>query len=65
MVGLWNGIDTAEKASALQESSKADMIASTLREATRICVEAAGSNPDASRDGLTAEPATMHISKQV
>ena len=52
MVGLWNGIDTAEKASVLQESSKADMFASTLREATRICIESVGSSPPALGEDL-------------
>jgi predicted PurR-regulated permease PerM len=65
MVGLWNGIDTAETALVLRENTKADMFASTLRDATRICIEAAGSYPEAFRDGLTAQRATMNTSKQV
>jgi predicted PurR-regulated permease PerM len=65
MVGLWNGIDTAETALVLRENTKADMFTSTLRDATRICIEAAGSYPEAFRDGLTAQRATMNTSKQV
>jgi predicted PurR-regulated permease PerM len=40
MVGLWSGLDGMEGAEALRESSKADLFASTLREATRTCIEA-------------------------
>jgi hypothetical protein len=64
MVGLWNGKDSAEGALALRESSKADMFASTLREATRICIDAARSNPDALRHGLHTEPTTQNTLKQ-
>jgi predicted PurR-regulated permease PerM len=64
LVGLWNGKDSAEKALALRESSKADMFASTLREATRICIDAARSNPDALREGLHTEPTTQNTLKQ-
>lgn len=38
MVGLWSGLDSAESAEALRENSKADMVASTLREALRACI---------------------------
>jgi hypothetical protein len=38
MVGLWTGLDTAHE--TIMESSKADMLASTLREATRLAIEA-------------------------
>jgi predicted PurR-regulated permease PerM len=41
MVGLWSGLDGMEGTEALRESSKADLFASTLREATRTCIEAA------------------------
>jgi hypothetical protein len=64
MVGLWNGKDSAERALVLRESSKADMFASTLREAIRICIDAARSNPDALRDGLHTKPATENTLKQ-
>jgi predicted PurR-regulated permease PerM len=40
MVGLWNGADGSERAAAVQESSKADLFASTLREAIRVGIEA-------------------------
>lgn len=39
MVGLWSGVDGLER--AVRESSKADLFASTLREATRVCIETA------------------------
>jgi hypothetical protein len=65
MVGLWNGIDTAEKASVLQESSKADMFASTLREATRICVESVGSSPHAPGEELSGKSQTTNASEQI
>ena len=39
MVGLWSGVDGLER--AVRESSKADLFASTLREATRVCIESA------------------------
>jgi predicted PurR-regulated permease PerM len=64
MVGLWNGKDSAERALVLRESSKADMFASTLREAIRICIDAARSNPDALRNGLHTKPATENTLKQ-
>jgi predicted PurR-regulated permease PerM len=64
MVGLWNGKDSAERALVLRESSKADMFASTLREAIRICIDAARPNPDALRDGLHTKPATENTLKQ-
>jgi hypothetical protein len=40
MVGLWTGLDTAERDENMMESSKADMLALTLREATRLSIEA-------------------------
>jgi predicted PurR-regulated permease PerM len=64
MIGLWTGLDTAERAATLLESWKADMLASTLREATRICIESVGSDLDALRDGLYAKPGTMSTSQQ-
>ena len=39
MLGCW--VDDAERAASLQEATKADMTAVTLRDATRMCVEAA------------------------
>jgi hypothetical protein len=60
MVGLWSGLDNSERAAAIRESSKADMFASTLREATRICIEAVrpdsealGDSPDAKRQTIS------------
>ena len=63
MVGLWTGLDTAESAATLMESSKADMWASTLREAIRACIVSARPDPDflakpdlgTSRDGRNAQ----------
>jgi predicted PurR-regulated permease PerM len=62
MVGLWTGSDTAERSATLMESSKADMWASTLREAIRTCIVSARPDIDAfvqpdldpSRDGHDA-----------
>jgi hypothetical protein len=51
MVGLWSGLDSSERAGAVRESSKADTFASTLREATRLCIEAAVT-PDLKAPGL-------------
>jgi predicted PurR-regulated permease PerM len=59
MVGLWNGLDSSERDAAVHESSKADMFASTLREATRVCIEAVrpdlkalGARPDAKQETI-------------
>jgi predicted PurR-regulated permease PerM len=41
MVGLWSGVNDLERTNALRESVKADLFASTLREATRACIETA------------------------
>ena len=51
MVGLWSGVDGLEKAEAVRESSKADLFASTLREAIRVCIEATP-GPEAIGDSL-------------
>lgn len=61
MVGLWTAMD-AEKAAAILESSKADMLASTLREATRLLIEAVRPHPKEVRHGPDEKPATMSIS---
>ena len=42
MVGLWSGLDDPERTATVRESSKADIFASTLREAIRVCIEAVG-----------------------
>jgi hypothetical protein len=63
MVGLWAGLDTAERVATLMESSKADMWASTLREAIRACIVSARPDTnsfarpdlDASRDNRDAQ----------
>ncbi len=52
MVGLWSGVDGLEKAEAVRESSKADLFASTLREAIRVCIEATRPGPEALGDSL-------------
>jgi hypothetical protein len=39
MIGCWTSPDDAGRLEALRESAKADLFASTLREATRICIE--------------------------
>ena len=52
MVGLWSGVDGLEKAEAVRESSKADLFASTLREAVRVCIEATRPGPEALGDSL-------------
>src|ERR1700744_5862048 len=51
MIGLWSGLDSSERAGAVRESSKADTFASTLREATRLCIEAA-LTPDLKAPGI-------------
>lgn len=40
MVGLWSGSDESGSADAVRESAKSDMFVSSLREATRNCIEA-------------------------
>jgi predicted PurR-regulated permease PerM len=52
MVGLWSGVDGLEKAEAVRESSKADLFASTLREAIRVCIEATRPEREAIGDSL-------------
>jgi hypothetical protein len=52
MVGLWSGVDGLEKAEAVRESSKADLFASTLREAIRVCNEATRPEREAIGDSL-------------
>lgn len=47
MVGLWTGLDTEDRSATLMESAKADMWASTLREAVRACIFSARPNIDA------------------
>jgi predicted PurR-regulated permease PerM len=42
MVGCWGGGDDGARLETLREGTKADLFASTLREATRICIEQAG-----------------------
>jgi predicted PurR-regulated permease PerM len=42
LVGLWNGV--VEETEALRETSGADMVAHTLREATRVCLESVRSD---------------------
>jgi predicted PurR-regulated permease PerM len=61
MVGLWNGIDAADRVEALKEGAKADLFASTLREATRICVESARPKPRTLLDELDVSPRTRKI----
>ena len=39
MIGLWTEMDTAKQASAVMESAKADLMASSLRDAIRMCIE--------------------------
>jgi predicted PurR-regulated permease PerM len=55
MVGLWTGMDAGEGEAAILQSSKADMLASTLREATRLSIEAARPEPEGFRDGIDAK----------
>ncbi|MEY9399281.1 putative PurR-regulated permease PerM [Bradyrhizobium japonicum] len=38
LVGLWSGTGDSQRAVSVKESSKADVLASTLREATRVCI---------------------------
>jgi hypothetical protein len=60
MVGLWTGID-ADSAKTILESSKADIVAPTLREATRLLIEAARRRPEELPDGLNEMPATISV----
>lgn len=65
MVGFWSGIDDPERDLALRESSKADMIVSMLREATRMCIEAVGGQDrQASLDNPSSDLATMSAANQ-
>ncbi|MGA2287845.1 AI-2E family transporter [Bradyrhizobium sp.] len=57
MVGLWTGTDTAEGAVTTIDNSKADMLASTLQEATRLCIAAVRPDREGMRVGLDAESA--------
>jgi predicted PurR-regulated permease PerM len=45
MVGLWIGTDVATSAETILESSTADILAPSLREATRLCIDAACAEP--------------------
>jgi hypothetical protein len=54
MVGLWSGADGSERAAAIRESSTTDLFASTLREATRVCIESVRTDSEALGD----DPAT-------
>jgi hypothetical protein len=54
MVGLWAGLDV-ERSATLLENSKADMWASTLREAIRVCITSAQQDPDVIRDNREAQ----------
>jgi hypothetical protein len=49
LVGLWNGAEAIEGIEALRGGSGADLFASSLREATRLCIESARTDPDANR----------------
>jgi predicted PurR-regulated permease PerM len=60
MVGLWTGID-ADSAKTILESSKADMVAPTLREATRLLIETVRRRPEELTDGLGETPATTSV----
>jgi hypothetical protein len=48
MVGCW--VEDAVAAAQFQETAKADFVAPSLREATRICVALARVTPDATAD---------------
>jgi predicted PurR-regulated permease PerM len=61
MVGLWKGAESADQVEALKEGVKADMFASTLREATRICIELARQKPETLLNGLDVLPGTRKI----
>jgi hypothetical protein len=56
MIGLWSGADVTERAASILESSKADMLASTLREATRLFIEAVRPDPERTQDLVGAVP---------
>jgi hypothetical protein len=56
MVGLWKGAESADQVEALKEGAKADMFASTLREATRMCIELARQKPETLLNGLNVLP---------
>jgi predicted PurR-regulated permease PerM len=60
MVGLWSGGSAGNTSEAVLEASKADVLASTLREATRLTIELArGKSNDAER-ALNVKPATIN-----
>jgi len=54
MVGLWTGIDSAESIATILESSKADTVASTLREAVRICIDSVRPYPEGLQEASDA-----------
>lgn len=60
LVGLWNGTADFEKATSVKDASKADEIASTLREATRLCIEAARPDLAAAEDDHFNQQATVN-----
>jgi predicted PurR-regulated permease PerM len=61
MVGLWTGID-ADSAKTVLESSKADMVAPTLREASRLLIETVRRRPEELSDGLSETRVTKSVS---
>jgi predicted PurR-regulated permease PerM len=60
MIGCWAGADDAVRLEALREGAKADLFASTLREATRICIEESGPHdrPFAASRGVDQSPSS-------
>jgi hypothetical protein len=61
MVGLWNGEDAGGRPEALMEGAKADTLVSTLRDATRICVELARTGSAALLEEPDVHPGTRKI----
>jgi predicted PurR-regulated permease PerM len=53
MVGCW--VEDAAAAEQLQEIAKADIVAPSLREATRICVALAGATPEMTASSIPEE----------
>jgi hypothetical protein len=58
MVGLWSGLNAGQKDETIMENAKADMLALTLREATRLSIEAARPAIVDSLDRLDVKAAT-------
>ena len=56
LVGLWNGAEATEGIEEMREGSGADLLARSLREATRLCLDSARPDPEPNRIELEIQP---------